>query len=94
MTDLEREMMELTKDVAVVVNIQKTCQKSQSQTTANVNKLVTSVNQLSHDTVYLRSLVTRLEKVEGDIKWFNRTSVTVGAGVIGTILWFFMKMPK
>ena len=90
MTPLEKDIMSLTKDVAVIVNIQKNCQKSQARTTANVDKLVTSVETLSHDTVYLQSLVTRISLVEESVKWLQRTMVTTGLGIITTGVWLLV----
>ena len=91
MTPLERDMSELTRDVAVVVSIQKQCQKSQAQTTANVDKLVTAVNVLSHDTVYLQGLETRMTNLEETSKWVQRSFISTLVAAVGTIIYHIFK---
>lgn len=91
MTENEKAISELTRDVAVVVEIQKNCQKSQAQTTANVNKLVVSVDKVSHDTMLLTSMDKRLSKLEEKDKWWNRTFVSTALSLFVAIGWYFTK---
>ena len=88
MTENEKNIGILTKDVAVVVSIQKGCQEAQAKTTKNVDKLVVAVNTLSHDTVYLQGLSTRISGLEDSVKWLTRTGVSTLLGVVGAIVWF------
>ena len=91
MTDNEKAISSLTRDVAVVLEIQKNCQMSQVQTTKNVDKLVTAVDKVSHDTLLLGALDSRVGKLEDKDKWWNRTFITTVISVCLGIGWYLIK---
>ncbi len=95
MTETEQNINRLTKDVAVILTIQEGCQKAQAQTTSNIDKLATSVETLSHDTVYLQTLEARIAVLEDEVKWTHRTiaSTVLGAIVsaVGVVVWLVFK---
>lgn len=90
MTPLEKDLSILAKDVAVIVTIQKTCQKSQAQTTANIDKLAEAVQTLSHDTVYLQTLETRLTSLEEGARWLRRLVASTVITISIAIGWYLI----
>ena len=88
MTELEKDMGALAKDMAVILVVQKGCQDSQAKTTRNVDKLVDSIEMLSHDTIYLKSLVRRIDQLEDTYTWMNRKILTTFVATIAAIAWF------
>ena len=87
MTELERELNTITKDIAVILSVQKGCQEYQAKTTENVDKLVKAITTLSHDTIYLKSLVVRLDKLEDANTWTNRKVFTIVVTAISAAAW-------
>lgn len=93
-TDVDKVLIDLSKDVAVVVEIQKGCQKSQAQTTINIDKLAISVDKLSHDTVYLSTLERRVGDLESSASWLRKTLTTTVITAGMAILWYLFGAPK
>ncbi len=91
MTDNEKAISILTRDVAVIVSVQKSCQVAQTKTSENINKLVDAVNTLSHDTVYLNTLEARVKELEDSYKWVNRTFIAGLIGAAGTVAYHVLK---
>ena len=91
MTENEKSIANLTKDVAVVLSIQKGCQAAQAKTTENVDKLVVAVNTLSHDTVYLQGLETRLTSLESTAIWVQRGVIGILLGVTGSLAYHILR---
>ena len=88
---MTKVMFDLSKDMASVVEIQKNCQKSQAQTTKNIDKLAESVETLSHDTVYLTTLERRVGDLEAAASWLRRTITTTIITVIMAISWYLFE---
>ena len=91
MTELEENITTIAKDMAVVVSIQKGCQEAQKRTTENVDKLVDSVNTLSHDTVYLKGLEDRIVGIEGTIEWVRNTVTGIVVTIVSALAWIMYK---
>ena len=84
--DDEKLMMNIAKDVALLAQAQLTCQKSQEQTTENINKLAGSVEKLAKEAIRLEGIFVNISSLESRIvkieSAYSKWSTAVYAGMI------------
>lgn len=79
MTETEQLVYNLGKDVAVMVETQKAFQKYQVQTTANIDKLTSSVNKLAQEAIRLESIFGNLSNMDKKIdSLYSEVSSRIG----------------
>ena len=82
----EKLIMNIAKDVALLAQAQLTCQKSQEQTTANINKLTVSVDKMAREAIRLEGIFVNISSLEARISKieaaYSKWSVTVYAALL------------
>ncbi len=63
-TDAEELVYNLGKDVAVMAETQRSCQKYQVQTTSNINKLTDAVDTLAKEAIRLEGIFANIANVD------------------------------
>ena len=93
MEGTDKILFDLAKEMATVVEMQKGCQKTQLQTTKNIDKLAGAIDTLSHDTVYLITLSKRVSDLEAAASWLRRTITTTIITIVMAVSWYLFKGP-